>query len=182
MGFMDRVKKAAEGAQAATSKVGIGASGDQMALANKAKRLMDVGVDTPAHIDSMEPTGNTDTPGGAENNITATVKPPGGEAYEWAEVGRKVCESVAGGQAETGVLFCWTGTGASIAANKVAGVRAALCTDRQTAEGARKWNDANVLVMGLRLTSPTVASEMLDAWFVTQPDPSEAANVARLEN
>ena len=82
MGFMDRLKGAAESVQAQTSKVGVGASGDQMALANKAKRLMDVGVDTPAHIDSMEPTGNTDTPDGAENNITATVKPPGGEAYE----------------------------------------------------------------------------------------------------
>jgi ribose 5-phosphate isomerase B len=110
------------------------------------------------------------------------VGPPGGEGIEWAEVGRKVGESVAKGEADTGVLFCWTGTGASIAANKVPGVRAALCTDRQTAEGARKWNDANVLVMGLRLTSPTIASEMLDAWFATEPDPTEAANVARLEN
>ncbi len=82
MGFMDRLKGAAESVQAQTSKVGVGASGDQMALANKAKRLMDAGVDTPAHIDSMQPTGNTDTPGGAENNIAATVKPPGGEAYE----------------------------------------------------------------------------------------------------
>ena len=109
------------------------------------------------------------------------VGPPGGEAIEWAEVGHKVGESVAEGDADTGVLFCWTGTGASIAANKVTGVRAALCTDKQTAEGARKWNDANVLVMGLRLTSPTVASEMLDAWFATEPDPAEAANVARLE-
>ena len=112
----------------------------------------------------------------------ALVGPPGGEGIEWAEVGRKVGESVAKGEADTGVLFCWTGTGASIAANKVPGVRAALCTDRQTAEGARKWNDANVLVMGLRLTSPTIATEMLDAWFATQPDPAEAANVARLEN
>ena len=109
------------------------------------------------------------------------VGPPGGETIEWAEVGHKVGESVARGEADTGVLFCWTGTGASIAANKVTGVRAALCTDKQTAEGARKWNDANVLVMGLRLTSPTVASEMLDAWFATEPDPEEAANVARLE-
>jgi ribose 5-phosphate isomerase B len=79
------------------------------------------------------------------------------------------------------VLFCWTGTGASIAANKVPGVRAALCTDAATAVGARKWNDANVLVMGLRLTSPEVAREMLDAWFTTEPDPSEAVNIARLE-
>lgn len=109
------------------------------------------------------------------------VGPPAGEAIEWADVGRKVGAAVAGNEADTGVLFCWTGTGASIAANKVPGVRAALCTDASTAEGARKYNDANVLVMGLRLTSSDVAKEMLDAWFRTAPDPSEAANVARLE-
>ena len=109
------------------------------------------------------------------------VGPPAGEPQEWAEVGRRVGESVATGATETGVLFCWTGTGASIAANKVTGVRAALCTDAETAAGARKWNDANVLVMSLRLTSPQLAHEMLDAWFGTEPDPSEAANIARLE-
>lgn len=109
------------------------------------------------------------------------VGPPAGEDAQWAEVGHRVGEMVTNGEAGTGVLFCWTGTGASIAANKVAGVRAALCTDAATAEGARKWNDANVLVMGLRLTSPTVASEILDAWFSTGPDPSEAGNIARLE-
>src|SRR3954451_16550857 len=79
MGLMDKVKKAAESAQAATSKVGVGASADQMALANKAKRLMD---HTPAHIDSMSPTGNTDTPGGTEYIITLTVKPAAGEPYQ----------------------------------------------------------------------------------------------------
>ncbi len=109
------------------------------------------------------------------------VGPPGGEAIEWAEVGHKVGSAVAEQEADTGVLFCWTGTGASIAANKVPGVRAALCTDASTAEGARKYNDANVLVMGLRLTSPEVAKEMLDAWFEAEPDPSEAANIERLE-
>jgi ribose 5-phosphate isomerase B len=109
------------------------------------------------------------------------VGPPGGEALEWADVGRRVGERVAAGAADSGVLFCWTGTGASIAANKVAGVRAALCTDAETAAGARRWNDANVLVMSLRLTSPQVAREMLDAWFATGPDPSEAANIAALE-
>lgn len=88
---------------------------------------------------------------------------------------------MAGGEVDGGVLFCWTGTGASIAANKVPGVRAALCTDAETARGARRWNDANVLVLSLRLTSPVVASEMLDAWFSTGPDPAEAANIARLE-
>ncbi len=109
------------------------------------------------------------------------VGPPAGEALEWADVGRRVGEAVAQRHADTGVLFCWTGTGASIAANKVRGVRAALCTDAATAEGARKWNDANVLVMSLRLTSADVGREMLDAWFSTAPDPGEAANIARLE-
>ncbi len=82
MGFMDKVKQAAESAQAQTSKVGVGASAGQMDLANRAKRLMDHGVDTPAHIDSMTPTGNTDKPGGTENVIVATVSPAGGSPYE----------------------------------------------------------------------------------------------------
>jgi ribose 5-phosphate isomerase B len=113
------------------------------------------------------------------------IGPPGDSpaeaAKEWAQVGREVGEAVALGGAEMGVLFCWTGTGASIAANKVAGVRAALCADAATAAGARRWNDANVLVMSLRLTSVEVAREMLDVWFATAPDPDEAVNIARLE-
>jgi ribose 5-phosphate isomerase B len=100
----------------------------------------------------------------------------------WVEVGRAVGEEVASRRCDTGVLFCWTGTGASIAANKVAGVRAALCTDAATAAGARTWNDANVLVMGLRLTSPEVATEMLDAWFAAAVDPDEADVIAGLED
>ena len=111
----------------------------------------------------------------------ALVGPPSGEQLGWAEVGRRVGEAVAEGDADSGVLFCWTGTGASIAANKVPGVRAALCADAQTAEGARRWNDANVLVMSLRSTSATIAEEMLDAWFATEPDPSEQGNIASLE-
>ncbi len=110
------------------------------------------------------------------------VGPPGGGPEEWAEVGHLVGRAVAEGAADTGVLFCWTGTGASIAANKVPGVRAALCTDAATAAGSRKWNDANVLVMGLRLTSRELAREMLDAWFEGEPDPAEAGNIARLES
>jgi ribose 5-phosphate isomerase B len=109
------------------------------------------------------------------------VGPPAAEDKQWVQVGREVGELVAGGACDTAVLFCWTGTGASIAANKVRGVRAALCTDAATATGARKWNDANVLVMGLRLTAPDVAHEMLDAWFSTEPEPSERDNIARLE-
>jgi ribose 5-phosphate isomerase B len=109
------------------------------------------------------------------------VGPPGGQDKQWSEVGHEVGELVASGSCDTAVLFCWTGTGASIAANKVRGARAALCTDAATAAGARRWNDANVVVMGLRLTSPEVAREVLDAWFGAEPDASEADNVARLE-
>ena len=104
-----------------------------------------------------------------------------GEGDPWPDVGRGVGEAVAGGRAECGVVCCWTGTGVSIAANKVAGVRAALCTDGATAEGARKWNDANVLAFGLRLTSETVADEMVDAFLATAPDASEATNIASVE-
>lgn len=111
----------------------------------------------------------------------ALVGPVCGEDLRWGEVGRTVGRLVRDGDCETAVLFCWTGTGASIAANKIAGVRAALCTDPVTAAGARRWNDANVLVMSLRLTSPEVAREMLDAWFSTQPDPDEAGEIAALE-
>lgn len=111
----------------------------------------------------------------------ALVGPPAGEEMGWAEVGRRVGETVAAGDADSGVLFCWTGTGVSIAANKVVGVRAALCADAATAAGARRWNDANVLVMSLRATSVEVAREMLDAWVATEPDPAEAESVASLE-
>lgn len=117
----------------------------------------------------------------ARGHDVELLGPLQGSSEQWAEVGRAVGERVAHGAADTAVLFCWTGTGASIAANKVAGVRAALCGDARTAAGARTWNDANVLVMSLRATSVAVAREMLDAWFVTEPDPAEAENIARLE-
>ncbi len=99
----------------------------------------------------------------------------------WTGVGRTVGEAVAGGLAHRGVVCCWTGTGVSMAANKVRGARAALCTDAETARGARRWNDANVLVIGLRLTSPPVASEMVTAFLDTPADPTEAEAVSRLE-
>lgn len=118
----------------------------------------------------------------ARGHDVVLVGPLTGGHEQWAEVGREVGELVARGACASAVLFCWTGTGAAIAANKVRGVRAALCTDASTAAGARRWNDANVLVMGLRLTSPEVAREMLDAWFTTEPDPGEAPNIARLES
>lgn len=100
---------------------------------------------------------------------------------EWPEVGREVGRAVAAGRADRGVVCCWTGTGVSIAASKVPGVRAALCGDAETARGARRWNDANVVALGLRLTSAVVAVEVVDAFLATDPDPEEAAAVARLE-
>ena len=98
----------------------------------------------------------------------------------WPDVGRSVGEAVATGAAERGVVCCWTGTGVSIAANKVAGVRAALCTDAETARGARRWNDANVLALSLRLTSAEVAAEMLTAFLETDVDREEAETLRRL--
>ena len=103
-----------------------------------------------------------------------------GEGDPWPDVGRSVGELVAAGDAARGVVCCWTGTGVAIAANKVHGVRAALCTDAETARGARRWNDANVLALGLRLTSPVVAEEMLDAFLSTDVDDSEQAEIAKL--
>jgi ribose 5-phosphate isomerase B len=102
-----------------------------------------------------------------------------GEA--WPEVGRAVAETVAAGGADFGVACCYTGTGVSIAANKVPGIRAALCVDAPTATGARKWNDANVLCIGLRLTSEVVASEILDAFLGTPPSPEELEAISRVE-
>jgi ribose 5-phosphate isomerase B len=98
----------------------------------------------------------------------------------WPDVGRRVGEAVASGAADRGVVCCWTGTGVSMAANKVEGVRAALCTDAETARGARRWNDANVLALGLRLTSPEVAREMVDAFLSTEPDDSEREQFEKL--
>ena len=93
-----------------------------------------------------------------------------GEGDPWPDVGRRVGERVADGRCDVGVVCCWTGTGVSMAANKVPGVRAALCTGAETARGARRWNDANVLAFG-RLTTETVVTEMLDAFLTTEPTP-----------
>ncbi len=104
------------------------------------------------------------------------------DCEQWPDVARKVGEAVASGEAEQGVLFCWTGTGTSIAANKVPGVRAALVWDPWIAEGARRWNDANVLVMSLKRTPLETAKEILDAWFaVERPDPDELDNIRKLD-
>ena len=92
---------------------------------------------------------------------------------DWPYTSSKTAEAVAMGRANEGIVFCWTGTGASIAANKVAGIRAALCHDSETARGARKWNDANIVVMSLRSTPEAVAREICDAWLEGKPDPAE---------
>jgi ribose 5-phosphate isomerase B len=106
-----------------------------------------------------------------------------GERDDWAWASEAAGRDVAEGRAEQGVVCCWTGTGASIAANKVAGVRAALCTDAETARGARRWNDANVLALSLRGTSQAVLEEILDAWFEGAPsdDESDVENVRHLD-
>ncbi len=106
-----------------------------------------------------------------------------GPRLDWAGASRAVAEDVASGRAELGIVCCWTGTGASIAANKVAGVRAALCGDGETASGARLWNDANVLALSLRQTSTVMLREILDAWFKAQPseDPDDLRPLNRLK-
>jgi RpiB/LacA/LacB family sugar-phosphate isomerase len=105
-----------------------------------------------------------------------------GEGERWAWAAEAVARDVAGGAAEQGIVCCWTGTGASIAANKVAGVRAALCGDGVTASGARKWNDANVLALSLRTTSQALLAEILDAWFAGEvsEEPEDLANIAHV--
>lgn len=102
------------------------------------------------------------------------------ENVEWAEVAEQVAERVSEKGCDQGILFCSTGTGVSIAANKVPGIRAALCTDSRTAAGARMWNDANILALSLRLISSDVAKEILDAWFQSKPDPSERENIEKV--
>lgn len=103
------------------------------------------------------------------------------ERDQWPDVAARVAETVAAGEADQGVLFCWTGTGTAMAANKVQGVRAALAWDPWIAEGARRWNDANVLVMSLKRTEPETARAIVDAWLsVDAPDEDERDNIAKL--
>ncbi len=101
----------------------------------------------------------------------------------WPFVGYEVARMVSTGKADWGVVVCYTGTGVSIAANKVKGIRAALCNDAQTAKGARLWNDANVLAVSGRLVSEEVAKEIIDAWVsVKEPDPSEIKNIKSIKD
>jgi ribose 5-phosphate isomerase B len=105
------------------------------------------------------------------------------ERDDWAWASEAAARDVAEGRAEQAIVACWTGTGASIAANKVHGVRAALCADGETARGARTWNDANVLALSLRHTSEAVLGEILDAWFEAQPsdDPGDVENIRHVD-
>ena len=96
------------------------------------------------------------------------IGPEAGEDADWPEVTCRAAELVASGAVDEGIVMCWTGTGASIAANKVKGIRAALCRDAETAKGARIWNHANVLALSLQATSESVLKEILDAWFSTK--------------
>jgi ribose 5-phosphate isomerase B len=106
-----------------------------------------------------------------------------GEREDWAWASEAAARDVAEGRAEQAVVCCWTGTGASIAANKVPGIRAALCGDAETARGARKWNDANVLAISLRGTSEPLLGEILDAWFDGRPsaEPGDVENIRHVD-
>jgi ribose 5-phosphate isomerase B len=103
------------------------------------------------------------------------------ERDDWAWASEAAARDVADGRADQGIVCCWTGTGASIAANKVEGIRAALCADAETARGARRWNDANVLALSLRTTSAALLAEILDGWFEGRPS-EEADDVANVRH
>jgi ribose 5-phosphate isomerase B len=109
---------------------------------------------------------------------------PGPDAtMPWPQIARQVAEDVAAGGMQEGILFCWTGTGVSIAANKISGIRAALCDDAETARGARLWNNANVLCISMRRTSEAIAIEILESWFKHnyQPNPTDDACLAMID-
>lgn len=102
--------------------------------------------------------------------------------YPWPKVGFEVGKLVAEGKADWGIVICYTGTGVSIAANKIKGIRAALCVDAETARGARRWNDANILALSARLTTEILAKEILEAWINTREiDPEERENIKMLK-
>jgi ribose 5-phosphate isomerase B len=102
------------------------------------------------------------------------------DPLRWAQAGQAVATAVVAGNADAGVVCCFTGTGVAMAANKVPGARAALCVDAETARGARRWNDANVLALSLRLTTAEIGHEVIEAFFGTTPDGSEADQIALL--
>jgi ribose 5-phosphate isomerase B len=104
------------------------------------------------------------------------------DGVDWPDAGRTVGEAVVDGRADLGVVWCWTGTGVAMAANKVPGVRAALCVDAETARGARRWNDANVVALSLRLSTAATGTEIVDAFLEARPDEAERALVDRVES
>jgi ribose 5-phosphate isomerase B len=118
---------------------------------------------------------------GGERRSRAGESAAAAEREDWAWASEAAAREVSQGRAEQAVVCCWTGTGASIAANKVAGVRAALCADAATATGARRWNDANVLALSLRSTSEAELREILDAWFAGEAS-AEAEDRANIEH
>ena len=126
-----------------------------------------------AIVDELRRRGHEPIPHGALNDT---------ERDDWAWASEAAARDVAEGRSEQAIVCCWTGTGASIAANKVGGVRAALCGDAATADGARRWNDANVLALSLRTTSEAELAEILDAWFEGEPSGADddRANVDHL--
>lgn len=127
-----------------------------------------------------------DEPNEVTRRIVEELGRRGHSIYEvaptaWPDVAHEVARAVASSEADQGILFCWTGTGTAMVANKVPGVRAALAWEPWIAEGARRWNDANVLVMSFQRVGPDLATEILDAWLaVDGPDPAEAGNIARV--
>jgi ribose 5-phosphate isomerase B len=127
-----------------------------------------------AVVDELRRRGHDPIPHGALSD---------GERDDWAWASEAAARDVSGGRAEQAVVCCWTGTGASIAANKVSGIRAALCGDGPTATGARRWNDANVLALSLRSTSEAELGEILDAWFEAgaSPEADDRANVEHVD-
>ena len=112
-----------------------------------------------------------------ERGHEATVLPAGA----WGPTATEAARRVASGEFQQGIVCCWTGTGVSIAANRVRGVRAALCTDAPTATGARRWNDANVLALSLRLLSEPIAREIVDAWLDAAYEGTEGESLALLD-
>jgi ribose 5-phosphate isomerase B len=141
----------------------------------------DVGPLTEALVEELERRGAAVERFGALRALRQAQD--GNGEGDWASIGRAVGAAVAEGRADAGIVCCWTGTGISIAANKVPGVRAALCADAATAEGARRWNDANVLALSLRATSPAVGLEILSAFLGTQAsaEPSDRRSIAAVE-
>lgn len=110
--------------------------------------------------------------------------PNQGETLPWPQIAKQVSKAVISGEADEGILLCWTGTGVSMAANKIRGIRAALCADAETARGAKLWNNANILCLSMRSTSGQVAKEIIESWFDTQyiPNQTDEACLAMIED